>query len=459
MPGVSVPGEATPGRASPRRRFVVDLSPLRESRQFRLLFWGQAVSIVGRQFTVVAASFEVYQLTHSTLMVGVLSLAQLGPLLLFSLLGGSLADAMDRRRLLLAVQVFMAATSAGLAVNATMSHPTVWAIFVCTAASAAFSAVDSPARTAIVPVVVAPDRFPAASALQQIAFQGSQAVGPLLAGVVIARLDIAAAYWIDVVSFGLATIFLIAMHAMPPVGGGTRVGLTSMGEGLRFLRSRRALQGTFIVDLNAMLFGMPRALFPEMALHVFRGGGQVYGALSAAPGIGAVIGALTSGWVGHVRRQGRAVLYAVAAWGVAIAVFGATRWLPLALVMLAVAGAADVVSAVFRNTILQLSVPDRLRGRLSAVHIAVVTGGPRLGDAEAGLVAAISNTQVSAVSGGLACVVGTAFIARFMPQLTHWTPDLAAPDTGMPSDDAAAGPGSGPAKDVRASPGPGQAAL
>jgi MFS family permease len=442
-PGADAPG---PARAGGRRRFVVDVAPLRRSRQFRLLFWGQAVSIVGRQFTVVAASFEVYQLTKSTLMVGLLSLAQLGPLLLFSLVGGSLADAMDRRRLLLVVQVFMAATSAGLAVNATLPTPTVWAIFVCTSASAALSAVDSPARTAIVPVVVAPELFPAASALQQIAMQGSQAVGPLLAGVVIAQLDIAAAYWIDVASFGVAILFLLGMHAMAPAGGGTRVGLRSVAEGLRFLRARRALQGTFVIDLNAMIFGMPRALFPEMAVRVFRGGGQVYGALSGAPGVGAVLGALTSGWVGHVRRQGRAVLYAVAVWGAAIAVFGTTRWLPLALVMLAAAGAADVVSAVFRNTILQLSVPDRLRGRLSAVHIAVVTGGPRLGDVEAGVVAAVSNTQVSAVSGGLACMVGTAVIARFMPQLAGWTPDMAQPEAdgaaaaAPPRDDPAATP-------------------
>jgi MFS family permease len=418
---------------------VVDVTPLRESRQYSLLFWGQAVSIVGRQFTVVAASFEVFQLTHSTLMVGVLSLAQLVPLLLFSLIGGSLADAVDRRRLLLVVQVLMAATSAGLAVNATQAHPTVWAIFVCTGASAAFSAVDAPARAAIVPMVVAPDLFPAASALQQIAMQGSMAIGPLLAGAVIAQLDLAAAYWIDVMSFGVAIVFLLAMHAMPPVGGGTRVGFRSMAEGLRFLKSRRALQGTFVVDLNAMIFGMPRALFPQMAVEVFHGGGLVYGALSAAPGIGALVGALTSGWVGHVRRQGRAVLWAVAAWGASIAVFGATSWLPLALAMLAVAGAADVVSAVFRNTILQLSVPDRLRGRLSAVHIAVVTGGPRLGDAEAGVVAALTSAQFSAVSGGLACMVGTALIARWMPELTSWTPDMARPDAVNPA------PGSGSA--------------
>jgi MFS family permease len=383
---------------------------------------------MGRQFTVVAASYEIYQLTHSTVMVGLLSLGQLLPLLVFSLIGGSLADALDRRRLLLGIQVLMAATSAGLAVNASLAHPTVWALFACTAASAAFSAIDSPARTAVVPGIVARDLFPAASALQQMSFQVSAAVGPLLAGILIARVGIAAAYWFDVGSFGAAIIALLAMRPLLPVGGTTRLGLASMLDGVRFLKGRRALQSTFIIDINAMVFGMPRALFPQMAAQVFHGGSVVYGALSAAPGVGAMLGAATSGWVGRVRRQGRAVIYAVAVWGLAIAVFGATRWLALALVMLAVAGAADVVSAVFRNTILQLSVPDRLRGRLSALHIAVVTGGPRLGDAESGVVASVTNVQVSAVSGGLACVIGVALIAKLIPELGRWTEADAVPE-------------------------------
>ncbi len=416
-----------------RSRLVVDTTPLRASRQFRLLFWGQTVSLIGRQFTVVAASYEVYQLTHSTVMVGLLSLGQLLPLIVFSLIGGSLADAMDRRRLLLGIQVFMAGTSVGLAVNASLTHPTVWALFVFTALSAAFSAVDSPARTAAVPGIVARDLFPAASALQQMSFQASAAVGPLLAGVLIARVGISSAYWFDVGSFGAAIIALLAMAPMRPIGGTTRPGFGSMLDGIRFLKGRRVLQSTFVIDINAMVFGMPRALFPQMAVQVFHGGGTVYGALSAAPGVGAMIGATTSGWVGRVRRQGRAVLYSVAAWGLSIAIFGATKWLPLALLMLAIAGAADVVSAVFRNTILQLSVPDRLRGRLSAVHIAVVTGGPRLGDAESGVVASVTNAQVSAISGGLACVLGVALIAKLMPELGRWTPDKAVAAEDEPS--------------------------
>jgi len=405
------------------RGLVLDVSPLRQSRQFRLLFWGQSASQLGRQFTVVAAAYQVYALTGSTLLVGLLSLGQLVPLLLCSLIGGSLADAMDRRRLLLVVQVLMALTSAGLAVNSVSGHPAVWPIFVCTAISAALSAIDSPTRSAMVPGLVSAGKFPAAAALNQILNQGSGAVGPLVAGLVIAKMGLGVAYWIDVASFGVALATLVMMAPALPVGGTTKLGFESVAEGFRFLRGRQALQGTFVIDVNAMVFGMPRALFPEMAARTFGGGALVYGALNSAAGIGALLGAASSGWVTRVRRQGRAVLLAVAAWGLAIVLFGVTSWLPLALFMLAVAGAADVISAVFRNTILQLSVPDRLRGRLSAVHIAVVTGGPRLGDVESGAVASLAGTQVSAVSGGLACLVGVGLIAKLMPALGRWTPD------------------------------------
>ena len=420
----------SPTRRAALRGLVLDVSPLRESRDFRLLFCGQSVSVLGRQITVVAAAFQVYALTGSTFVVGLLSLGQLGPLLVCSLLGGSLADAMDRRKLLLVVQVLMAATSAGLALNALSAEPAVWPIFACTAASAALSAVDSPTRAAMVPGLVSAEKFPAAAALNQIVMQTGFLVGPLLGGVLIAKVDLAAAYWADVASFVAAIVALLAMAPALPAGGTTKLGFKSVAEGFRYLRGRQALQGTFVIDVNAMVFGMPRALFPEMAARTFGGGAVIYGALNAAPAVGSMFAAATSGWVTRVRRQGRAVLLAVTAWGVAITLFGLTSSLPFALAMLAVAGASDVISAVFRNTILQLSVPDRLRGRLSAVHIAVVTGGPRLGDAESGSVAALAGTQVSAVSGGLACIAGVGLIARLMPALGRWTPDDAVEPAG-----------------------------
>lgn len=351
-----------------------------------------------------------------------LGIAQLVPLLAFSLVGGAVADAVDRRKLLLVSQALLALTSVGLAINAMSDDPAIWPLYVLTGAAAGLSAIDSPTRTAAIPGLVRRDQLPAALALNQVLYQVGQVVGPAVGGLAIAQFGFAAAYWLDTVTFAAAAVSVLRMRPMVPEGGGTKAGLASVAEGFRFLKGRKALQGTFVIDVNAMVFGMPRALFPALGTDVFGGGAATVGLLNAAPGAGALVGALTTGWVSGVRRPGVAVLWAVAVWGIAIAGFGAVPWLPLGLVLLAVAGAADVVSAVFRNTILQLEVPDRLRGRLSAVHIAVVTGGPRLGDAEAGAVAALTTPRFSVVSGGLACVAGVVVLARLMPQLAAWRP-------------------------------------
>lgn len=369
---------------------------------------------------MVAAPYQVYVVTESSLAVGLLGLIQLGPLIVGSLIGGALADAHDRRRLLLVAQILLAATTAGLAVNAMAADPQVWLIYVLTAAHAAFSGLDHPTRSSSIPQLVERTQLASALALTQLTWQLGLVVGPALAGVVIARAGVPAAYWLDVASFGTAVVTLLMMRPILPEGGGTRAGLASIAEGVRFLKGRRALQATFVIDINAMVFGMPRALFPALGTSVFAGGATAVGLLYAAPGAGALAGALFSGWIGRVDRQGTAVVIAVAVWGAAIAVFGLVAWLPAALLLLALAGAADMVSAVFRNSILQLTMPDRLRGRLSAVHIAVVTGGPRLGDVEAGMVASLTSPAVSVVSGGLACMVGAAVIAKLMPELTRW---------------------------------------
>ncbi len=398
---------------------------MRESREFRLLYAGQLVSATGSQMTTVAAPFQVYVLTGSSLAVGLLGLAQIIPLVIGSFVGGALADAHDRRKILLLAQLLIGSTSLGLALNAMAEHPQVWLIFVLTAMQAAFAGLDTPTRSAAIPSLVRRDLLPSAFALNQLLWQTCQIVGPAIAGVLIARVGIASAYWVDVASFGAAILALVLMLPMIPHGGGTRASRSSVLEGLRYLKGKQALQGTFVIDINAMIFGMPRALFPALGLTVFAGGRvdgpTAVGLLYAAPAAGALVGAVTSGWLASVDRQGRAVVLAVAAWGVSIAAFGLTSWLPLALVLLAFAGAADVVSAVFRNSILQLTVPDRLRGRLSATHIAVVTGGPRLGDVEAGTVAALTSPTFSVVSGGLACIAGAVIIARAMPALTRWT--------------------------------------
>jgi MFS family permease len=404
----------------PRHRLLADLTPLRVSRDFRLLFTGSAVSYLGRQLTVVAIPFQVFTITGSSLAVGMIGLATIVPLVTLSLAGGAIADAVDRRKLLLVTQLLSAATSAGLALNAGSSSPRLWPIYVLAALSAGLAGVDLPARNAVIPRLVGRELFPSAAALGQIQFQVGQVAGPALAGVIISQVSLAAAYWIDVASFGAAVIAVLLIAPQPPEGGGTRASLSSVAEGLRYVKGRRLLLGTFLIDIDAMVFGMPRALFPALGTGFFGGGAATVGLLYAAPGAGALVGAMLTGWVGGVRRQGRAVIIAVIVWGAAIAGFGLVPWLPAGLFLLALAGAADVVSAVFRNTILQLSVPDGLRGRLSSVHIAVVTGGPQLGDAEAGAVAALTSPRVSVVSGGVACILGVAALVRWVPDLARY---------------------------------------
>jgi len=349
--------------------------------------------------------------------VGLVSLAQLFPLIFGSLFGGSLVDAVDRRRMLLVVEALGALSSAGLALNADFG-PALWPLFLFPAVTAALSGMDSSARNAMVPGMVGLASVPAANAMFQALFQTGGIVGPALAGLLLAGAGVRAVYWVDVCSYLIALLAVLAISAQPPSTAGearVRPGWRSTMEGLRFVRRSQPVQGAYLIDLNAMVFGMPRALFPSLAATVFGGGATTVGLLFAAPGAGALLGALTSGWVSRVRRQGLAVIFAVIVWGLAIAGFGVVRFLPLALLLLAVAGCADVVSAVFRNTIIQFAAPDSMRGRLQGVQMAVVAGGPRLGDLEAGAVATVFGDTVSVVSGGLACVAGALVVARLLP--------------------------------------------
>jgi MFS family permease len=418
------PNGSSPGsRMSPllprrlSRRILLDLSPVRQTRDFRALLGGLGVSTLGNQLTAVSVPYQVYATTHSSLYVGLVSLAQLFPLIFGSLLGGSLADSADRRRLLLAVEALGALSSAGLALNADFG-PALWPLFCFPAVTAALSGVDSAARNAMVPGMVGLRLVPAANAMFQSLFQTGAIVGPAAAGLLLAGAGVRAVYWLDVLSFlaAVAAVFAISPQPARAAGAGARrPGWHATVEGLRFVRRTPAVQGAYLIDVDAMVFGMPRALFPALAATVFGGGAATVGLLYAAPGFGALFGALTSGWVGRVRRQGLAVICAVLVWGLAITGFGLVRVLPVALVLLAVAGWADVLSAVFRNTIIQFSGPDSLRGRLMGVQVAVVAGGPRLGDLEAGAVATAFGDTVSVVSGGLLCVAGAVLVARLLP--------------------------------------------
>jgi MFS family permease len=398
-------------------RLLADLSPLRHSRPFRRLWTGQTVSAIGSQLTLVAVAYQAFHLTHSTLVVGMIGFAQLVPLLAGALWGGTLADAWDRKRVLTLTQVAMATAVAGLAVNAALVHPRVWVLFVCSAAAAGFQGMDWPARRAALPMVVGKEYVSAAVALQTTTMALATVVGPAVGGLLIAAFGLSTVYLVDVSSYGVSLLAIVLLPRLVPSGGGTAMGLRSMAEGFRHLKSERLLSATYWIDLNAMIFGMPRAVFPALAIHLYGGGAGVVGLLYAAPGAGALAGSLVTGWCSRIRHQGRAIAVCVAIWGSTIAVFGVVPVLWVGLVLLGLAGAADVISAVFRQHVQQRSVPDHLQGRLSGTFFAVVAGGPRLGDAETGVAAAVGGPQFAVWSGGLACVVGVGVLLWRVPQL------------------------------------------
>jgi len=400
-------------------RILVDTTPLRESREFRLLFTGQLVSVLGTQLTVVAIPFQVYGLTHSSLQVGAVSLAQLIPFIAGALAAGPVGDAVDRRPIMIWTAAAMALTSTILAINAAVAHPSLAVIYVVSSLAAGLMGFSNTARMASVPGLVERRRLPAAFAMNQIVIQVGVIVGPALSGVLLG-IGLPLVFGLDAVSFVVACVCMALMAPIPPARDAR--GLSpwqSTKEGLRYLRSRQALQGVYLIDINAMVFGMPRALFPAMAGSVFHGGTITLGFLYAAPGVGALIGAVTTGWIENIRRQGWAVIIAVTVWGAAIAVFGLVDTLWIALFMLAVAGWADVISAVLRNTMLQTYIPERFRSRMSSIQMAVVQGGPRLGDMESGLVATVTSVEFAVVSGGLACIAGAALIGALMPGFRH----------------------------------------
>ena len=408
-------------RATPRgrlRRLAIDVVPLRASRDFRLVWIGLLITSIGSQFTTVAVFVQVQQLTRSAAAVGATGLAYLIGLVAGSLAGGAILDAWDRRRLLLLAQLGLAAGSSVLLAGALAGRPPLWLVYAGLTLIGASSTVDSPTRAAMTPRLVGPALVPAAQALNQVVWNTAGLLGPALAGVIVAERGVEVAYAIDLASIGCMIVAAWLLRPMPPIATEhTDTGFTAIREGFSFARRHKLILSTFVIDLIAMIFGLPRALFPFLIVEQFGRPRAALGLLFAAPAVGALLGALTSGWTGHVRRQGLAVIVSVAVWGVAIAAFGwsGTFWFGLA--MLAVAGWADVISAIFRSTILQTSAPDRLRGRVSGIHILVVTGGPRLGDVEAGLVANLASPTFSVVSGGLACVVGSAMVALAFPEL------------------------------------------
>ncbi|MEN3356083.1 MAG: hypothetical protein V7637_65 [Mycobacteriales bacterium] len=405
------------------RRVAIDPAPLRQ-RDFRRLFIGQGVSFVGFQLTAVAVPVQVFSISRSSFWVGMLGLFGLAPLVIFGLWGGAVADAVDRRKLLLTASYTVWASTLALLAQALLGLDNLVLIFGLVMVQSAGFAVTSPTRNTIIPRLLPRALVPAANTLNFTVTNVGTVAGPLLAGVVVARPHgFAIAYSIDAVLFTVALYAAMRLPALPPVtasGRITRPGLAAVVDGLRFITTRPVLLMSFAVDIVAMVFAMPRALFPEVAETRF-GGVSAVGWLFASIAIGAVVGGLSSGWIGRVRRQGVALTVAVAAWGVAVAAAGLARSLWLAVLLLAVAGAADLVSAVFRQTILQVYAPDEMRGRLQGVFIVVVAGGPRLGDLRAGATAAVTGATASWVAGGIACTVIVLLVTAVAPALRTYS--------------------------------------
>jgi MFS family permease len=408
-----------PGRGGRLRALAIDTSPLRSSRDFRLLWTGQAISTLGSMVALIAVPYQVFQITRSSLAVGLLGLAELIPLLVLSVLGGSLADAVDRRRLLVIANLGLAALSGSLALNAVSAHPRLLPLYAIASAQAAIQAVEIPARRSWVSRLLTKEQLPAAMPLEALFYSAGQLVGPAVGGVLIAALGLPVTYLVDAGSFFVAIAAVRAMAPSPPPEGVARAGMESVREGLRFLRGRPVLMSTFVVDLNAMIFGMPQALFPAMAAR-FGGGSIVVGFLYAAPSAGVLLATLLSGWATRVRRQGLAVIVSVLGWGLAVSAFGLAPVFWVAALFLAVAGAADFVSGIYRTTILQTVTPDAMRGRLSGVELAVVATGPMLGNVEAGAVAAVFGLRASIVSGGVITLIGTGILALAVPAFARY---------------------------------------
>src|SRR5258706_1808137 len=403
---------------APRKRgwlhlATVDFSPLRRHRDFRLLFVGRLVSFFGSMITVVAVPYQVYQLSHSVLLVGFLGLAELAALIGFAMLGGALADAADRRTMVLLSEAGLMIGSLLLAGNSLLVQPLVWLIFVIAALQGALDALQRPSLDALLPRLVDRDELKAAGALGSLRGTVGMIAGPAIAGVLIAVAGLTFTYLVDVATFVVGLACLLLMRAVPPPVDAARPSIARVLEGIRYARSRPELIGTYVVDIVAMLFGMPMALFPAIAQHL--GGPSVLGLLYAAPAVGSFFFAATSGWTRRVHRHGMGVIVAATLWGVAIIGFGLIPGLARALICLGLAGSADTISGVFRQVIWNQTIPDSLRGRLASIELLSYSAGPTLGNFEAGVVASIFSVRVSVVSGGVLCVIGCGLCAVALP--------------------------------------------
>jgi MFS family permease len=420
-----VPPEARPpgfmARSLARfRGHRLDLTPLRVSEDFRRLFVGQAISEFGTQITFVAVPFQVYFITRSTAMVGLLALTELIPLVVLPVVGGTIADALERRRMLMIAHAITATLSVVLAVNAFLPEPRLWILFAFSFLWASAYSLYSPALRAWPARLLTPDLYTSALALEVVYYQAAALTGPVLAGVLIDRVGVQYAYILDAVSYLVVIVALSTMRPSPPTAEHVSIGWSSIIEGLRFLRGKQVLQGTFWIDLNAMIFGLPVALYPAFALDILDASPSVLGLLYSAEALGALLVALLSGRAKYVRRQGLVTILACMCWGAGIVGFGFAGTLWLALLFLMLASASDMVSGLYRDAILKTVTPDEMRGRLEGISLSVVGTGPSLGNAEAGFLASLTSVRISIVSGGIACIIGAGILAIVLPRYRRY---------------------------------------
>ncbi len=396
----------------------MDLRPLRRHRDYRALFAAQFVSFLGSMVTYVALPYQMFELTGSSLAVGLLGLAELLPLLLTAFVGGALADTMDRRRLVIVTDMGLALGSGALAVTALFDSPPIWMLYVIAAFMSALNGLQRPSIDALTPRLVDHDEIPAAATLSLLRGSIGMIAGPALGGTLIASVGLGATYLFDLLTYVFALFAIRTIRTVLPPESAESPSLKSVLDGLRYARSRQELIGTYVVDFVAMVFGMPLALFPAIAKTL--GGAKALGLLYAAPALGALAASLTGRWTPRVHRHGLAVMLAATVWGLAIVGFGFCDRLGPSVLLLALAGGADGVSGIFRLTLWNQTIPDAFRGRLAGIEMVSYMSGPLLGHVEAGMIAAAFNVQVSVISGGVLCVLGVLVCGALLPRFVRY---------------------------------------
>jgi MFS family permease len=401
-------------------KLLADVTPLRESPPFRRLWLSGLLSNVGNQMTTFAVALQVYLISHSSVAVGGVGLAAALPAILLGLLGGSVIDAVDRRRLVLVTSSLLALVSLALTLQALVEYDQLWLLYLLTGCESLISAVNAPARTTFTIRLLPAAQVPAGTALTMLVIHTSFVLGPLLGGLLAAVGGLKLCYLVDTLGFGVALYGVARLPAMPPQDGGTRAGFSAIAEGLSFLKRSKVLSGVLLADINATLLAMPVALFPAINAERFGGSPRTLGLLSGSIAIGGIVGSALSGPVSRVRAQGKGVLIAGGIWGAAVAGFGVVNGLVASVALLALAGVADVSSVVLRSTIIQIATPDAFRGRISATDYVVGTAFPQLGNFRAGVLGSLTSPGLSASIGGLTSVAGSAVISVFVPALRRY---------------------------------------